>query len=164
MGQNTEGALAAEKAPLRRAEKRKDMNDNILYNPLAGGGSGRARAEKLAQSLPGGTAQLTDLTQLHDYGAFFASVPAGDRIFLTGGDGTLNRFLNDTADIPLPDELWYAPTGTGNDFWTDLGRKPGDAPVNIRRYLDDLPTVTVKGRTYRFLNGIGYGIDGYCCL
>ena len=114
MGQNTEGALAAEKAPLRRAEKRKDMNDHILYNPLAGGGSGRARAEKLAQSLPGG--------------------------------------------------LWYAPTGTGNDFWTDLGRKPGDAPVNIRRYLDDLPTVTVKGRTYRFLNGIGYGIDGYCCL
>ena len=164
MGQNTEGALAAEEAPLRCAEKRKDMNDHILYNPLAGGGSGRARAEKLAQSLPGGTAQLTDLTQLHDYGAFFASVPAGDRIFLTGGDGTLNRFLNDTADIPLPDELWYAPTGTGNDFWTDLGRKPGDAPVNIRRYLDDLPTVTVKGRTYRFLNGIGYGIDGYCCL
>ena len=38
MGQNTEGALAAEKAPLRRAEKRKDMNDHILYNPLAGGG------------------------------------------------------------------------------------------------------------------------------
>ena len=63
MGQNTEGALAAEKPPLRRAEKRKDMNDHILYNPLAGGGSGRARAEKLAQSLPGGTAQLTDLTQ-----------------------------------------------------------------------------------------------------
>ena len=105
MRQNTGGALAAEKAPLRRAEKRKDMNDHILYNPLAGGGSGRARAEKLAQSPPGGTAQLTDLTQLHDYGAFFASVPAGDRIFLTGGDGTLNRFLNDTADIPLPDEL-----------------------------------------------------------
>ena len=24
--------------------------------------------------------------------------------------------------------------------------------------------MTVKGRTYRFLNGIGYGIDGYCCL
>ena len=135
MGQNTEGALAAEKAPLRRAEKRKDMNDHILYNPLAGGGSGRARAEKLAQSLPGGTAQLTDLTQLHDYGAFFASVPAGDRIFLTGGDGTLNRFLNDTADIPLPNELWYAPTGTGNDFWTDLGRKPGDAPYSLLDYF-----------------------------
>lgn len=23
--------------------------------------------------------------------------------------------------------------------------------------------VTVNGKTYRFLNGIGYGIDGYCC-
>ena len=24
-------------------------------------------------------------------------------------------------------------------------------------------TVTVKGKSYKFINGIGYGIDGYCC-
>ena len=30
-------------------------------------------------------------------------------------------------------------------------------------YAQKLPTVTVNGKAYRFLNGIGYGIDGYCC-
>ena len=26
-----------------------------------------------------------------------------------------------------------------------------------------IPEVTVEGKTYRFINGIGFGIDGYCC-
>ena len=26
-----------------------------------------------------------------------------------------------------------------------------------------MPVVHVKGKSYRFLNGVGYGIDGYCC-
>lgn len=26
-----------------------------------------------------------------------------------------------------------------------------------------MPVVTVNGKKYRFLNGVGYGIDGYCC-
>ena len=140
------------------------MTYHILYNPLAGGGSGLARAQELAKHLPGQAEQLTDLTTIRDYAAFFAAVPAGERVLLTGGDGTLNHFLNNTAEIELPQELWYAPTGTGNDFWTDLGRKPAESPLNIRPYLDRLPSVTVGGVTRRFLNGVGYGIDGYCCL
>ena len=140
------------------------MTYHILYNPLAASGTGRARAEELAMYLPGQLGQLTDLTQLRDYAALFASIPKGERILLTGGDGTLNRFLNDTAGLELPEELWYAPTGTGNDFWTDIGQKPGAQPVNIRPYLDDLPSVYVNGTHRYFLNGIGYGIDGYCCL
>ena len=30
-------------------------------------------------------------------------------------------------------------------------------------YLKDLPVVFVNGKECRFINGIGYGIDGYCC-
>ena len=30
-------------------------------------------------------------------------------------------------------------------------------------YIRNLPTVTVGGVTYKFVNGIGFGIDGYCC-
>ena len=140
------------------------MTYHILYNPLAGGGNGLARAQELAQHLPGQAEQLTDLTEISDYAAFFAAIPVGDRVLLTGGDGTLNHFLNNTAGLELPKELYYAPTGTGNDFWTDLGRKPGESPINIRPYLERLPSVTVNGVTRRFLNGVGYGIDGYCCL
>ncbi len=39
----------------------------------------------------------------------------------------------------------------------------GAEPFRIEKYIKDLPFVTVNGKRSRFLNGIGYGIDGYCC-
>ena len=45
----------------------------------------------------------------------------------------------------------------------DLGKKPDGAPFSIKKYLKDLPTVTINGKSSLFLNGVGYGIDGYCC-
>ena len=86
-----------------------------------------------------------------------------DLVVCCGGDGTLNRFLNDTNGMALPEKLYYFATGSGNDFLHDLGLEKGADPVPVAQYLRDLPTVTVNGKHWRFLNGIGYGIDGYCC-
>lgn len=36
-------------------------------------------------------------------------------------------------------------------------------PFSVEAYLKDLPTVELKGKRYRFLNAVGFGIDGYCC-
>ena len=80
-----------------------------------------------------------------------------------GGDGTLNRFINDTAELTLPKRILYFATGSGNDFLHDIGGTPLQEPTDITKYLKDLPIVTVKGKDYRVLNGVGYGIDGYCC-
>ena len=33
----------------------------------------------------------------------------------------------------------------------------------INKYLRKLPVVKVNGMKRKFINGIGYGIDGYCC-
>ena len=63
----------------------------------------------------------------------------------------------------MSNEIYYYATGSGNDFLRDIAGVPADAPVLINDYIKDLPTVTVQGKTYKFLNGIGYGIDGYCC-
>ena len=38
-----------------------------------------------------------------------------------------------------------------------------DMPENIKKYLVNLPTVTIDGKVSKFINGVGYGIDGYCC-
>ena len=35
--------------------------------------------------------------------------------------------------------------------------------VLVNPYLQNLPSVTVNGETRLFLNGVGYGIDGFCC-
>jgi diacylglycerol kinase family enzyme len=35
--------------------------------------------------------------------------------------------------------------------------------IKINSYIKDLPIVEVNGIRRRFINGIGYGLDGYCC-
>ena len=138
------------------------MKTYILYNPFAGVGKGKEESEKLLATMEG-EAVLQDMTAIEDYGAFFAPLSGEDKVILCGGDGTLNRFVNDTADIEIKCELLYYAVGTGNDFLKDIDKQVGDAPFPVAQYLRDLPTVEVNGKTSRYLNGIGFGVDGYCC-
>lgn len=137
----------------------------VLFNPIAGNHTGEAEAKKLADCDALKKAELVfcDMTQIADYSAFFAKLSEEDKIILAGGDGTLNRFVNDTNGLSIPNEIYYYATGSGNDFLHDLGKEKGSAPILITPYLQNLPTVTVQGKDYRFINGVGYGIDGYCC-
>lgn len=136
---------------------------NVLYNPLAGNGKGENAAKKLKELMNGDELTFTDMTKVSDYRALFASMPEDERVIVSGGDGTLNRFINDTEEIAFENPVYYYATGSGNDFLKDIGGNVGDKPVCIDKYLKALPTVDVKGKSYRFINGIGYGIDGYCC-
>jgi len=58
---------------------------------------------------------------------------------------------------------FYYAIGTGNDFLKDLGKEVGCEPFSVKEYMKDLPLVEINGKKTRFLNGIGFGIDGYCC-
>lgn len=137
------------------------MTYHVLFNPLAGNGVGAKEAKKL--HIDNAEVVFHDMTKLDSYAAFFNSIAPGDGVILTGGDGTINRFVNETDGLDIPNDILYYAVGTGNDFLNDLGKKVGLPPFSIKKYLCDLPTVTVKGKTRRFLNGVGYGIDGYCC-
>ena len=139
------------------------MKTYVLYNSKSNNGAGKAEAEQLKTLWSGRTLEFVDVLSFESYEAFLGGLAPEDEVCLCGGDGTLNYFINAVDCDALQNNIYYFPTGSGNDFWTDLGKKPGDAPELINRYLTDLPTVTVKGETSRFINGIGYGIDGYCC-
>ena len=140
------------------------MTYHVFYNPHAGNGRGTDAAHKLAALLPNDKVQFNDITEIKDYAALFRSLPDEDRVVIAGGDGTLNRFINDTASLPPERSIYYFATGSGNDFLADIGGKAVDAPRRIDQYLMELPSVYVNGMHRYFLNGIGYGIDGYCCL
>lgn len=139
------------------------MKTYVLYNKKSNNGAGQTEAEQLKKLWKNKDLEFVDALQLSSYGEFMKTLAAEDEVCLCGGDGTLNRFINDTNGIDIPNKVFYYPTGSGNDFWNDLGKKKGDAPEQINKYLTDLPTVTVNGKTSLFINGIGYGIDGYCC-
>ncbi len=137
----------------------------ILFNPLADNGHGAEEAEKLNSVLEGNKLEFRDITKVEDWKALLETLPAETKLLICGGDGTVNKFINLVYDsgAAMPAEVYYYATGSGNDFLTDIGGKKGDAPTNIAKYLVDLPTAEINGKTYRYINGIGFGIDGYCC-
>ena len=134
----------------------------ILYNPLSGNGNGEKRARNLSEYFQTDDCKFIDIREISDYNDFFAQLTEKDNVIVAGGDGTLNRFVNATAGISYSGNIFYHAIGSGNDFHHDVA--PDETkPIPINRYINDLPVVTVKRNQYRFINGIGYGIDGYCC-
>ena len=134
----------------------------ILYNEKAGTGKIADAMQTLKAELKG-ELKLVDVLKLKDYAAFVKELTAEDYVVVAGGDGTLNRFVNNIEGLTLPCEVLYFPAGSGNDFARDLGKETATAPFSVTKWIQNLPKVTVGGNTYRFLNGVGYGIDGYCC-
>ncbi len=139
------------------------MKTYILYNKKSNNSAGAQAAEQLRALWSDRQPEFIDATSLPDYAAFFAGLAPEDEVCVCGGDGTLNYLINHVDCDKLSNTVYYYPAGSGNDFWTDIGKKPGDAPEKINQYLQNLPTVTVNGKTSKFINGVGYGIDGYCC-
>ncbi|MBR2650346.1 MAG: diacylglycerol kinase family protein [Clostridia bacterium] len=135
------------------------MSSYILYNPHAGEND-MGTVKKIAEAEGG---EAICLEGFEGYEAFFARISPEDKIILLGGDGTLNRFINSTRDIEYTNDIYFLPYGSGNDFFHDICPEGSDEPVRINEYLRDLPEVTVNGRSHLFINGVGFGIDGYCC-
>ena len=134
----------------------------ILFNGLAGSGTGKAKAEEYLAKEGEGT-EMIDLVGL-DIREWIQKVTSEDVIILCSGDGTLNRFANDLDGVEIPCPLLHYRAGTGNDFLVDLEEELGTADVGpINEYIKNLPTVKVKDIECKFIDGIGYGIDGMCC-
>lgn len=133
----------------------------LLFNPKANNGQNDI-------NVIGGEKESAELIKINlvglDVQDFLEKLTADDVVMLCGGDGTLNRFANDTYGFEFPCPVYLVKSGTGNDFLRDIDCYDEDkhAP-DIRKYLKDLPTVTINGETKRYINGIGFGIDGMVC-
>lgn len=134
----------------------------VLYNKLSGVAS---EAVKTLETLikEKGEVDIRDITAIGQYEDFFKELPDDSKLVICGGDGTLNRFVNEAGAFIGEREIYYFPAGTGNDFARDVELDFSKGPAEISKYLKSLPAVTVKGKTCKFINGVGYGIDGYCC-
>ena len=138
----------------------------VLFNKLSNNGEGEKWADKLLETLNGKVGEGYEKTNLVglDVKELLGKVTADDLVYLVGGDGTINRFANDTCGMEIPCPVLFISGGTGNDFMKDIVENyPSEGYTDIREFIKNLPTIKVKDITCHFLNGIGYGIDGMCC-
>ncbi len=124
---------------------------HYLYNPLANNG--------IRLDVPG--VEMIDATKT-DYAAFFGGLPEEDEVVIVGGDGTINNLVNAIDCENLHNKIWLLGNGSGNDFLNDIEKKPGKE-VLLNPYLKNLPTVWVNGIKRKYINNMGFGIDGYVC-
>lgn len=131
----------------------------VLYNELCNNNKGKVAAENYVKNL-NEEFELCNVQGMN-YVTFLDKLSENDEVVLVGGDGTLNRFINDIIGYDLNNKVYLYGAGSGNDFLRDVAE--GKDMVCINDYIKNLPTVYVNGMKRKFINGIGYGIDGYCC-
>ncbi|MBO4623706.1 MAG: diacylglycerol kinase family protein [Bacilli bacterium] len=131
-----------------------------LFNSLANNG---VKPEFLGELEGKEGISLKDVIGL-DYVLFFKGLDKDDEVVLVGGDGTINYLVNAIGDYKIENKLFLRAAGTGNDFLNDIKKDhEGEEEILLNPYIEHLPTVFVNGMEKKFINGIGYGIDGYCC-
>ncbi len=139
------------------------MEYAVLYNPHSGDGKGLKIAREIELLMDGNnTYTYHDLTIIDSLDSFLNSLSDTVQIILTGGDGTLNTFINKISDT-ITKKIYFYASGSGNDFARDIGYKKRTKPILINKYIQNLPTANIKGKIYKFINCIGSGMDGYCC-
>ena len=133
----------------------------ILYNPYSENSRGLDYAKMLQEELKFSSilmditkvSNLTDLVSNTDY-----------QIILCGGDGTINHFVNNCDYSNTYHSILYYPTGSGNDFYRDVEDTSNEfGLVKLTPFIADLPRVTFSNTSFKFINGVGSGIDGYIC-
>ena len=133
----------------------------ILYNPLSRNGSNLESVKEKYSNEENAT--LISVLDNDQYMETIKSLSIDDELILVGGDGTLNHFINDSKDIDIPCDIFFNTSGTGNDFYNDIKKSDDNELIQINDYIKDLPRVIVNDKEYMFINGVGFGIDGYCC-
>lgn len=136
----------------------------VLFNPLS---STCIKGDELIKRIKskGDTEELTlvDVTTIKNVDEFVKSLKSGDDIVISGGDGTLNHMINAYDFKDFPHNIYLYKAGNGNDFLRDINELSDDF-ISLNPYLNNLPTVEVNGKTYKYINGIGFGIDGLVCV
>ena len=126
----------------------------LAVNPTAGRGLSIKLAKQLVSLL---TARQIDHTVFTDN--WPASFEAFTDVWIIGGDGTLNYFINHYSSINLPLVLFKG--GTGNDFaWKLYGNCSTKEQFELVLNANPKPVDAASCNNSLFINGVGIGFDG----
>lgn len=126
----------------------------LLVNPVAGKGRAAAMCRQIRTFLEQKQIDFEEFSEIWP-----STIENTDAIFLVGGDGTLNYFINRYSDLAIPVALFKG--GSGNDFaWKLYG------DLSVHEYLyrvlkgNQCLVDAASCNNRIFLNGFGIGFDG----
>lgn len=126
----------------------------LVVNPLAGKG----RAAMIASLVAGKLYHFAI-----DYTLFNQQWPADfngySEVWIVGGDGTMNYFINQHPGIKIPLAIFKG--GTGDDFaWKLYGDSDWKEQLQIVLHAGAKPVDAGRCNDKLFLNGVGIGFEG----
>ncbi len=130
--------------------------DLILYNPLSKNSKSNVQTHKLVRQYKTNKIpfRLKSILKIDDIKEYLDNKKEIDKVILLGGDGTINRFINDTVNYTFSQDIYLKKNGSGNDYMRSL--KGSDIePQYIMESTYD------TGFKTHFINGTGMGVDGY---
>jgi YegS/Rv2252/BmrU family lipid kinase len=129
-------------------------NIAIVCNALAGAGRAVALAQKVSIELSGRQIahSFFNETWPDEFNGY-------TDIWIVGGDGTLNYFLNLYPGLNIPLVIFNG--GTGNDFhWVLYGNMNFDEQLNLALSAEPKQIDLGKCNDKFFINGVGIGFEG----
>lgn len=129
--------------------------DLLLYNPLSKNSKSNIATHKLVRYYKKNNIpfRLKSIIKIDDTAQFLKEKEFFDNIILLGGDGTINRFVNDIKDYTLKTPIYLKPNGSGNDFLRSLKHQKKASQTVMQATFDET-------HNKLFMNGAGIGIDG----
>jgi YegS/Rv2252/BmrU family lipid kinase len=129
-------------------------NIAILCNQIAGVGKAIILAHKISKELS--CKQITHSLFIEKWPGTFNDFTD---IWIVGGDGTLNYFVNQYHDMKLPMVIFNG--GTGNDFhWLLYGKMSFEDQLQLVLTTNPKPIDLGKCNDKFFINGVGIGFEG----
>lgn len=127
----------------------------ILYNSFSNNGKGLLVSEKICKYL---SSKKIDF-QKHE-NQWPETIEKDVIIWLIGGDGTMNYFLNHYGILPNPIALFAG--GTGNDFhWKLYGKISLEKQIDkVLNHAQEKLVDVAQCNGQLFVNSIGLGFDG----
>jgi len=130
--------------------------DLILYNPLSKNNKGNVQTHKLVRYYKKNNIpfRLKSIVKISDMKVFLENKQQYEKVILLGGDGTINRFVNNTFDYDIKQDIFLKKNGSGNDYLRSLKGNDQLSQCIMEGTFD-------TGYKTHYINAIGMGLDGY---
>lgn len=129
----------------------------IIHNPLSKNKKSKNTTNKMVKFFEKNRIPfiIKSTLKIDNLNNFLDSSPNITDILYLGGDGSINYLINNVDVSKITQNIYFAKSGSGNDFYRSL-RRIEDGNIAIGE-------VTSGEEKYRFINGAGVGIDSLIC-